>query len=80
MTKIVQLKRHEPIPEVIEMLEDMLAKARTGKIVGIAAIPIYEDKIPGTGIAGYVYRLEVIGALFSLMREIEHDIEYEEQT
>ena len=79
MPKIVQLARHEPIPEVIEMLEGMLAKAKAGKIVGIAAIPIYEDKIPGTALAGYVYRLEVIGALFSLMREVEHDIEYEEQ-
>jgi hypothetical protein len=40
---------YEPCPDTIDLLERILARARTGEIVAVAIATVYHDRATGTG-------------------------------
>lgn len=50
-------------PECVEYLEQMLEKARSGEIVGVAIAMQYADGASSSGRAGFLFNQRVIGAL-----------------
>jgi hypothetical protein len=75
MTKVVNLFAGKPVPEVIDMLEDMLAKARSGEITGVAAGVMYSDDSPGTYEAGFILSYSLIGMIFGMLNELTLEID-----
>ncbi len=63
-------KPRESHPEVVKQLEELLEMARSGEIVGLAAVYVYHDETVNYASSGWhgVYR--IIGCMEVLKREL----------
>ena len=65
---------NNPDPDVIKELEEWLARARAGEIIGCAIVPVWHDDAIGTRYCGVISRAQ-IGGLFALSSRINAAID-----
>lgn len=54
---------HAPNENVVELCEELLARARAGEIIGLAGVEVYRDMACATVSAGQMVYSRVIGQL-----------------
>ena len=62
-------KHYEPQPEVIAELEELLAEARAGAVVGVAYATYYSNNTSNNRYVGFLSR-SVVGGLFAVMSRV----------
>lgn len=64
---------HEPRKDVVERLEWLLEAAKSGEIIGLAAVYVFRDEAAGQGVSGW-RNYSMIGRLADLQRRILLDL------
>lgn len=62
-----------PNTDLVEVLEDLLERAKGGEIVGIAGAILYRDEATGTCVAGISMR-SLLGTLFILQHKLVEEL------
>lgn len=61
----------KPNRELIEQLEDVLERARTGEIQGVAYVISYQANLVGSGWAGIAgNRMRIMGELYQVLHHL----------
>lgn len=59
-----------PDADTVDVLEDLLERAKSGEVVGIAAVAVNADGTAGHWLAGFVTTFSAIGALSVLKHQL----------